>query len=221
MTPQETNTKISSTNGSGGSVPPESNTSVAGFFWDLFKIFLIAFLITAPFRIFVAEPFVVSGSSMYPNFHDRDYLVVDRFTYSNWKVGSLNFKKGEEPKRGEVLVFKYPKDITQYFVKRVIGLPGETVQISQGQVFIYNQEKPEGFKLEEQYLPENLQTQGIVGKNGKLTLGSDELFVLGDNRPASSDSRVWGVLPKNDIVGRVFLRVLPFKDFGIIRAATY
>ncbi|MBL8029863.1 MAG: signal peptidase I [Candidatus Doudnabacteria bacterium] len=221
MNSQETNTKISSTSGSGGSVPPESGTSVAGFFWDLFKIFLIAFLITAPFRLFVAEPFVVSGSSMYPSFHDKDYLVVDRFTYSNWKVGSINLKKGEEPKRGEVLVFKYPKDTSQYFVKRVIALPGETVQVFQGGVFIYNQEHPDGYKLDESYLPENLQTQGIIGKNGKLTLGSEEYFVLGDNRPASSDSRVWGVLPKEDIVGRVFLRVLPVEDFGIIRGATY
>ena len=209
----ETNTK--------NLTPPEESTSVAGFFWDLFKIFVIAFIITAPFRLFVAEPFVVSGSSMYPNFHDRDYLVVDRLTYANWHLGSWTIKGGTQPKRGEVIVFKYPKDTSQYFIKRIIGLPGETMKLETGHVLIINQEHPQGFTLPESYLPETTETLGVLGKNGFLTLGEDEFFVLGDNRAASSDSRVWGILPKNDIVGRVFLRVLPVSSFGIIRGANY
>jgi signal peptidase I len=202
METTETNTKLDK--------QPEEKASVGSFLWDLFKIFVIAFIITAPFRLFVAEPFVVSGDSMVPNFHDRDYLIVDRWTY-----------RSGEPKRGEAIVFKYPKDTSQYFIKRVIGLPGETMEVSQGHVIIRNSQNPDGFTLKEDYLPQNLQTLGVVGKNGRLTLGSDEYFVLGDNRTASSDSRVWGVLPKNDIVGRVFLRVLPVKDFGVIRGAGY
>jgi signal peptidase I len=211
MSLEETNTK--------NSTPPEENTSVAGFFWDLFKILVIAFIITAPFRLLVAEPFVVSGSSMVPNFHDREYLVVDRLTYANWHLGSWVIKSGTQPKRGEVIVFKYPKDTSQYFIKRIIGLPGETVKLNAGHVVIFNQENPEGFTLKENYLPETVETLGILGKNGFLTLGEGEYFVLGDNRPASSDSRVWGILPKNDIVGRVFLRVLPISKFGVIRGA--
>ena len=213
MSLEETNIQNSST--------PGGNSSVGRFFWDLFKIFVIAFLITAPFRLLVAEPFVVSGSSMLENFHDRDYLVVDRFTYADWHIGGFQVKHGTEPVRGQVIVFKYPKDTSQYFIKRVIGLPGETVELYQGHVKIYNQQHPEGFILKEDYLPSTLETIGILGTNGKLTLGEGEYFVLGDNRMASSDSRVWGILPKNDIVGRVFLRVLPVGNFGVIRAATY
>ncbi len=200
---------------------PEGKTSVAGFFWDLFKIFVIAFIITAPFRLLIAEPFVVSGSSMVPNFHDRDYLVVDRFTYADWNLGSWELKHGSEPKRGEVMVFKYPKNISEYFIKRVIALPGESVRLSQGHVIIINKEYPDGFTLKEDYLPSQIETLGVLGSNGTLTLGEGEYFVLGDNRMASSDSRVWGILPKNDIVGRVFLRVLPFGSFGVIRGAEY
>lgn len=180
---------------------------VAGFFLDLFKILGLSLLIIIPFRLFIAEPFVVSGSSMVPNFHNRDYLIVDRLSY-----------RSSEPKRGDVVVIKYPKDNRQYFIKRIIGLPGETVEISGGGVVISNQARPNGFKLEEGYLPKNLQT---LGKPGPVILGSGEFFVLGDNRTASSDSRVWGILPQNDIVGRAWLRVFPLGDFGLIKTPTY
>lgn len=202
MNSEETNTKNSG--------QQEESSSVLGFLWDLFKIFVIALIITAPFRLFVAQPFVVSGSSMVPNFHDRDYLIVDRWTY-----------RSSEPQRGEVIVFKYPKDTSVYYIKRVIGLPGETVKLLQGHVVIINKEHPEGLVLNESYLPSQIETSGVVGGENGLTLGSGEYFVLGDNRLASSDSRVWGVLPKDDIIGRVFLRILPLKQFGIIRAASY
>lgn len=188
----------------------EEKSSVGGFFWDLLKIFIIAFIITAPFRLFVAEPFVVSGASMVPTFQDKDYLIVDRWTYRNSEV-----------KRGDVIVFKYPKDTSQYFIKRIIGLPGETVKIEKGHVVIINSDNPEGFTLPEDYLPKSTQTLGIAGRTGQQVLGSDEYFVLGDNRNASSDSRMWGILPKDDIIGRAFLRVLPFNHFGVIRGVNY
>ncbi len=181
--------------------------SVKSFIWDLVKIIAISLAIIIPFRLIIAEPFVVSGSSMLPNFHNRDYLIVNRITYTR----SL-------PKRGDVIVMKYPKDNRQYFIKRIIGLPGESVSLENGQVKIRNANNPTGFVLEENYLPKDTPT---LGKPGPTTLGSEEYFVLGDNRTASSDSRLWGILPKSDIVGKAWLRVFPFKDFGFIPSVSY
>jgi signal peptidase I len=178
----------------------EKNVSVGSFLWELARIVVIAFVVMIGFRFFVAEPFIVSGSSMVPNFHNREYLVVNKMSY-----------RLHEPKRGDVIVFRYPKDTSQYFIKRIIGLPGEKVKVENGRVYIYNQEHPEGSALEEDYL----SNQDITFGNNELTsLGSDEYFVLGDNRLASSDSRVWGILPKNDIVGTAWLRVFPIAAFG-------
>lgn len=152
------------------------------------------------FRFFVAEPFIVSGSSMVPNFHNREYLVVNKMSY-----------RLHEPQRGDVIVFRYPKDTSQYFIKRIVGLPGEKVKVENGRVYVYNEEHPDGAVLEEDYL----SNQDITfGNNELTTLGSEEYFVLGDNRLASSDSRVWGILPKHDIVGTAWLRVFPLNAFG-------
>ncbi len=187
-----------------------SNTSmqtVGAFVWDLIKILIIALIIIVPFRTFVAEPFVVSGSSMLPNFHNGDYLIIDRLSYI---TGS--------PARGDVIVLKYPKDTTQFFIKRIIGLPGETVKLAQGKVVIVNKDHPEGFQLNEPYLSNPIET---FGKTDPTTLGSGEFFVLGDNRVASSDSRVWGILPRDDIVGRVWARIFHFNEAGFIKTPTY
>lgn len=192
---EENNINITSTE-----TPPEKNPSVGSFLWELSRIVVIAFIIMVGFRFFVAEPFIVSGSSMVPNYHNREYLVVNKMSY-----------RFNEPARGDVIVFKYPKDTSQYFIKRVIGLPGEKVKVENGKVFIYNEQNPEGKSLNEEYL----SNQDITfGKNDIVTLGSDEFFVLGDNRLASSDSRVWGVLPRHDIVGTAWLRVFPLNTFG-------
>lgn len=188
----------------------ESNSSlrsIGAFIWDLLKILVIALVIIVPFRMYVAEPFVVSGSSMLPNYHNHDYLIIDRLSY---------FKSS--PQRGDVVVLKFPKDTSQFFIKRIIGLPGETVRIQQGGVYIYNKENPEGLRLNEVYLPSQAET---FGKSDSIQLGSDEFFVLGDNRTASSDSRVWGILPKNDIVGKVWARVYPFSAAGFFAPPTY
>lgn len=177
------------------------------FFWDLLKILAVALAIVIPFRLLVAEPFVVSGSSMLPNYHNNDYLIIDRITYLR-----------QQPQRGDVVVLKFPKDTSQFFIKRIIGLPGEKIQIRQGHVVIYNSEHPEGKILEESYLPSQVET---LGRTEPVQLGSAEYFVLGDNRTASSDSRVWGILPKDDIVGKVWLRVFPPGRFGIVHTPTY
>ncbi len=186
---------------------PSQLQVIGTFFWDLIKIIIIALVIIVPFRMFVAEPFVVSGSSMVPNFHNRDYLIIDRLSY-----------RSGEPKRGDVIVLKFPKDTSQFFIKRVIGLPGEKVAVSQGNVIVYNNQNPQGLTLKESYLP----SVGItLGKPETVSLGEGEYFVLGDNRTASSDSRVWGILPQDDIVGKVWLRVFPFGSFGLIPQASY
>lgn len=174
--------------------------AVGAFIWDLTKILLIALVIIVPFRVFIAEPFVVSGHSMLPNYYDKDYLIIDRLSY-----------RTSEPRRGDVVVLKFPKDTSQFFIKRIVGLPGEQVRIFQGGVYVYNKEHPNGIKLAEPYLSAPVETNG---RTDITRLGSDEYFVLGDNRTASSDSRVWGILPRRDIIGKAWLRVLPVSRFG-------
>lgn len=178
----------------------EQKPAVRSFLWELIRVIVVAFVLMVAFRVFVAEPFVVSGSSMVPNFHNKEYLVVDKVSY-----------RLSEPKRGDVIVFRYPKDTSQYFIKRIIGLPGEKVQIDSGKVKLFNSEHPNGTIISEPYLPSNDIT---FGKDEIVSMGDNEYFVLGDNRLASSDSRVWGILPRHDFVGRAWLRAFPLNEFG-------
>ena len=164
--------------------------------WETIKIVIISLAIILPIRYYFIQPFFVRGASMEPNFDSGQYLVVNEMSY---RFG--------EPKRGEVIVFKYPLNPSQYYIKRIIGLPGETIEIKDGKVYIYNSQFPEGKALDESaYLPPDTKTPG----NLKITLGKKEYFVLGDNRWASSDSRQWGALPEENIIGRVWLRAWPF-----------
>src|SRR4051812_32072411 len=125
------------------SKPASSGGFTAGllFLWDFVKVILVALIIILPIRYFVFQPFIVSGSSMEPNFQNGQYLIIDELSY-----------RFHTPNRGDVLVLKYPKDTTQYFIKRVIGLPGEKVQVDNGQVTIYNSEHPDGMVMNEPYL---------------------------------------------------------------------
>ena len=116
-----------------------------------------------------------------------------------------------------MVVFYYPLDPSRYYIKRVIGLPEETVEIKNGNIVIYNGEHPEGLTIKENYLPQNLITGGDIKKK----ISNGEYFVLGDNRPNSSDSRIWGVLPEKDIVGRVLLRAWPFGRASILKPPIY
>lgn len=168
------------------------DTKGSHFWKELTKLILISLLIVVPFRLYIAQPFIVDGASMDPTFETGDYLIVDELTY-RFRV----------PERGSVLIFKYPRDPRKSFIKRVIGLPGETVSISGGEVTIVNAEKPEGFVLDEPYVK--------LGKKdtANYILGDGEYFVLGDNRLGSADSRVWGPVPKTNIVGRPIIRFFP------------
>lgn len=186
--------------GFGGLTP--SAYGIGGGLWDIIKVIITSVLIVLPIRYFIVQPFIVRGASMEPNFEDRQYLIVDEASYY--------FR---EPERGEVIIFHYPRDRRQYFIKRIIGLPGETIEFIGGKVRITNSVYKEGFRFEEPYL---MPPDRPTGPDMRLTLGEDEYFVLGDNRDASSDSRVWGVLSRKLIVGRAFFRVLPPKRFGLV-----
>ncbi len=189
---------------------PSTGTFVSGllFIWDFLKIVIIALVIIIPVRYFVFQPFIVSGSSMEPNFQNGQYLVIDELTY--------HFAS---PVRGQVVVLRYPKNPREFFIKRIVGLPGERIQIDNGKVIIFNTQHPEGIPLDEIYLPNQSLTfphdVSLVGGQKTLTLGSDEYFVMGDNRLASSDSRDWGMLKQSSIVGKVFLRALPLSAFEV------
>ena len=167
---------------------------------ELIRFAFYAALIVIPLRLFIAEPFIVSGDSMVPTFKNGQYLIVDELSYN---FGNID--------RGDVVVFRYPKDPKKYFIKRMIGLPGETITINNKGVIITNSAHPEGFMLTEPYISSAPPEQ----KSIKVTLAEDEYYVLGDNRPFSSDSRVWGVVPKEDLVGRAIIRLFPLNLISI------
>jgi len=162
-------------------------------FVELLQFAAIALLIVVPVRYFIAQPFIVSGASMENTFHTGEYLIIDQLTYVF-----------NDPERGDVIVFHYPKDPSKFFIKRVIGLPGESIDI-QGNVVTITKTDGTTEILTEPYIKTMAENTSLTE-----TLGEREYFVMGDNRDASSDSRVWGVLPKDKIVGRALFRLFPF-----------
>lgn len=166
---------------------------------EIFRFAVLAVLIVIPIRVFIAQPFIVSGESMVPTFNDKDYLIVDEISY-----------RFHDPKRGDVIVFRYPNDPKKFFIKRVIGLPGESIKISGNIITIYNEQNPEGFNLDEPYV------KNISFNNMSQEIGPDEYFVMGDNRLHSLDSRSWGNLPAGNIVGKAFLRLIPINAIGYL-----
>lgn len=180
--------------------------AVGLFALDFFKVFILAVAIIIPVRWFLFQPFVVTGDSMRPNFENGNYLIIDEISY-----------RLREPQRGEVVVLRFPNDPSQFFIKRIIGLPGERVVIEEGKVQIYQRDELESFVLQEEYLPQNHLTYGNLDRK----LAGEEYFVLGDNRLSSSDSRVWGALKRKNIVGRAYIRVFPMKDFEIFSPPSF
>ena len=167
-------------------------------FFDFVRFLVIISAIVFAFRLYIATPFIVSGSSMDPTFADGEYLIVDEISY-----------RFDTPKRGEVIIFRYPKKRTQFFIKRIIGLPGETIEIEDGTVVVKNETEPHGFVLDEPYLDDDTAGPFLV------TLGENEYFVLCDNRSASFDSRSWGTLRRALIVGRALLRLFPRSNMAL------
>lgn len=174
------------------------NPKLKSFFKEVVVFGLLAFLIVIPFRKFVAEPYIVSGASMYPTFQTGNYLIVDKISY-----------RFNEPKRFDVIVLAYPNDTSRDFLKRIIGLPNEKIEIEDGIVTIYTKENPKGIKLSEDYvkLPKY--------DNMEFQLKDDEYFVMGDNRRDSFDSRYFGTVPRIDVLGKPVARLFPLNQIDI------
>ena len=174
-----------------------------GLLKDLFTLAFLIVVVVIPIRLFIVSPFVVDGDSMHPTFENLDYLIINEFWYYF-----------AEPARGDVVVFRYPNDPSIFYIKRIIGLPGETVSINRGTVTITTADG-EKLLLTEPYIVNEDATY-----TKSVSLNKDEYFVMGDNRPNSSDSRVWGPLAKSAIIGRVDLRLLPVDESGFFPGAT-
>jgi len=174
----------------------EEATIKKNSFWETIKFIVLAIIIVIPIRMFIAQPFIVSGSSMYPTFNNGDYLIVDELSY-----------RLSEVERNDVVIFRYPEDPSKFFIKRIIGLPNETVSIQGSTITITNQEGQT--TLNEPFIQNQMTNGGTLHE-----LKSDEYFVMGDNRNASSDSRIWGAVPRDLIIGQAFLRLFPVNDIN-------
>jgi len=187
-----------------------------GVIWEIVKMVFWVVVIIVPIRVFLIQPFFVQGASMEPNFEDKEYLIVNELGYKTTNIGSeanslFTVKSFKELQRGDVVVFRYPKNPKIFYIKRIIGLPGEKIEIKDDKIKIFNFENPNGFVLDEgAYLSSSVMTAGEIN----LTLG-DEYFVMGDNREYSSDSRSWGPVPEADVMGKVVLRAWPINKAGI------
>lgn len=185
-------------------MPPETQTPPVqkkeGFAGEILRFTLFALVIVLPIRLFVAQPFIVQGASMDPTFETGEYLIVDQLSYHL-----------SAPERGQIVIFKYPLDTSKYFIKRIIGLPGETVVLDGTSVIIKSPEHPDGVKLTEPYITSKNEMENSM----TVTLGPNQYWVMGDNRRQSSDSRSWGILPGNLIVGTPFVRLYPLDRVSV------
>jgi len=173
---------------------------------EVVEVLVVAIVSVLLIKTFLIQPFLVNGDSMEPNFSNGNYLLVDEISY-----------RLREPERGEVIVFRYPENRSVFYIKRIIGLPGETIEIKGGQVKIYNNDFPEGFTASEDYLTDVTRTSGDL----KVTLAEGDYFVMGDNRVYSFDSRKWGSLPEADIIGLVRFNLWPLNEARAIERPSY
>ncbi len=189
-------------------VPPLKQGSPASRWSEIAQVVLLTLAIVIPVRLFLANPFKVQGASMEPSYFDKEYLIIDELSY-----------RLHEPKRGEVVVFRPPTDPGKFFIKRVIGLPGDTVELMAGEVKIYNAEHPNGWILDESSY---IDLESLTAEEREfmtmrpVTLEPGEYFVMGDNRRASYDSRFFGPIEDEVIVGRAFVRGWPVHRWGVL-----
>lgn len=199
--------------GDAGTESPQSNRASTqppsgglSFVIEFLKIFILAAAIIVPIRLFLVQPFYVKGASMEPNFFENEYLIIDKLT--------PNFRAYA---RGEVIVFRYPKNENRFLIKRVIGLPGEKVSISHEKVTIFNASNLSGFSLDEStYHPYPIRPESQTTR-----LSDHQYYVLGDNRPVSYDSERFGPVDAEQIVGRVVFRGLPIHRISLLKTPTY
>lgn len=167
---------------------------------ELLRFIITALIVIVSIRYFVATPFIVSGESMDKTFHNNDYLIVDKLSY-----------RFSEPARGDIIVFEFPLDTTRHHIKRIVGLPGETISTDGESVRIVNDTYPEGTVLKEPYI-----SMHEITYRDTRTLGPDEYYVMGDNRDNSLDSRRSGPLNKRFITGRALVRLYPFTGISLL-----
>ncbi len=178
--------------------------SVLLSFFDFLKTIIIIVILAALIRQFLIQPFIVDGQSMEPNFHNNDYLITDKISY-----------RLHAPQRGEAIIFHPPNKPSVNYLKRITGVPGDTIEVKNGEVFVNSK------KIVEPYIDSGDKTKTPTNDEIKITLKSDEYFVLGDNRNHSSDSREIGPIPKENIVSRVWLRLFPLNSIGALAAQHY
>ena len=173
---------------------------------DILQTVVLAVAIFLVVYLFLFQPHQVKGDSMFPNMLDGEYLLTDKLSY---RLG--------KPDRGDIVVFAAPPNPSEDYIKRIIGLPGESVLIRDGKVYI------NGSELRESYLPDSLITSAgqSLSEGSEMVLADDEYFVLGDNRPNSSDSRRWGPVKRKKLVGRAWVVYWPPKEAGAIDHAEY
>ncbi|MDD5415824.1 MAG: signal peptidase I [Candidatus Daviesbacteria bacterium] len=185
-----------------GELPKKSFfASLGGYFIEFFETVVIFGAIFVSIYLFIAQFHKVQGNSMVPTFHNGDYLITEKISY-----------RFRNPKHGEVVVLKNPRDESQDFIKRIIAVPGDSLQISKNSVFVNGQ------IIKENYLPPDTQTRAgaFMQESNIIKAGSNQYFVFGDNREHSSDSRDWGPVTKEDIVGKAFFRYYPISDIGLL-----
>jgi signal peptidase I len=189
------------------STPPKKKSTLKSILKEVIIFLLIAFVIFFIFRPYVAEPYVVDGASMDPTFQTGDYLIVNKLSY---EIGV--------PERNTVIVFKYPQNPKTNFIKRIIGLPGETVKMKDNVVTIINKDTPKGFVLDQSYVVHTCNPSGTHTciKDFEITLDNDEYFVMGDNRMDSFDSRSWGPVEEKYLLGEPILRLLPLSKISFL-----
>lgn len=194
--------------------PDEEYLSTGALLLEMVKILILAAVVIIPIRAFLFQPFFVQGSSMEPNFDDGEYLVISEFGLKHTRIplANIDVDPFRELSRQEPVVFRFPRDPSQFFIKRVIGLPGESVEIKSGKVYIYNEMHQDGYVLDEgAYLDPVVKTSDLA----RTKVADDEYFVMGDNRAFSYDSRAFGPVKKTAIIGRVLLRAWPVTEMTL------
>jgi signal peptidase I len=188
--------------------------------WEIGKTILIAAAVVFFINTFVFQAYYVSGNSMNPNYHDGDYLLISKFPTSMRNIAGIFGQKGNlNLKRGDILVFRPPEAPNLFYIKRVIALPGERLTLKDGVFTIYNKDNPNGMVLKEPYIDPRYKTEGEVDE----VIAPGHVFMVGDNRSpgGSYDSRAWGQLNQDAIIGNAFFRLIPLNNIGFIVPIDY